>query len=96
MAGENNYLEELKLYYNSYVTFGDGARGRIKGICKLVSPGFPSLNDVLLVEELTVNLISISQLCDQDLDVNFIKSECIVSSKDQKVLMKGSRSKDNC
>lgn len=96
MTGEKNYLEEKKPYFNSYVTFGDGARGKIKDICKLVYPGFPSLDNVLLVEGLAANLISISQPCDQGLNVSFNKSECIVFNKDQEALMKGSRFKDNC
>lgn len=64
MTGENNYLEELKPYSDRYVTFGDGAKGKIKGICKLVCPSFPCLNDMILVEGLTTNLININQLCD--------------------------------
>lgn len=62
----------------------------------MVCPSFPYLNDVALVEGITANLISISQLCDQGLNVNFNKLDCIVTSKNQEVLMKGSRSKDNC
>lgn len=96
MTDDKSYPEELKSFSNSYVTFDDGARGRIKSICKLVSLGFLCLYDMLLVEGLIVNLINISQLYDQDLDVNFNKFECIVSNKDQKVLRKGTRSKDNC
>ena len=60
-----NYLIDLKAYATSYVTFGDGAKGRIKGIGKLARTGSPLLDDVLLVEGLTANMISISQLCDQ-------------------------------
>ena len=62
----------------------------------MVSFSLPCLNDVLLVEDLRVNLISISQLCDQGLNVIFSKSESIVSSKDQEALMKWLSSKDNC
>jgi hypothetical protein len=47
MMGEKNYLKEVKPYSNSYVTFGNGAKGRIKGISKLVSPGLPCLGDEL-------------------------------------------------
>jgi len=36
----------------------------------------PRLVNVLLVKGLTANLISISQLCDQGLEVNFTKLEC--------------------
>ena len=83
MTREKNYLEKLKSYSNSYVTFGDGARGNIKVIGKLVYPGPPRLYDMLLVEGLISNLINISQLCDQSLNVSFNISECIVSNKDQ-------------
>jgi hypothetical protein len=95
MTGETRHLKEVKSYSNSYVTFEDGAKGKIKGIGKLVSPDLPYLDNVLLVEGLTANLISISQLCDQGLDVSVNKSMCIVSNKDKEV-MRGSRYKDNC
>lgn len=75
MIEEKNYLKELKPYSNSYVTFGDEARGKIKGIGRLVYPSLPSLNDVLLIEGSTANLISISQLYYHGLNVNFNKSE---------------------
>jgi hypothetical protein len=67
MTGMKNFLSDLKAYSTSYVTFGDGAKGKIKGIGKLVRTGSPLLDDVLLVEGLTANLIIISQLCDQGL-----------------------------
>jgi hypothetical protein len=95
MTGEKAYLKEVKNYSNSYVTFGDGPKGKIKGIGNLSGPELPNLDNVLLVEGLTANLISISQLCDQGLKVSFNNSECIVSNKGQEI-MKGSRSKDNC
>ena len=44
---------------------------------------------------LTANLISISQLCDQGLLVNFSKSECLVKDKKDDILMKGIKYKDN-
>src|ERR1044072_1790975 len=65
MTGVKNFLEDLKAYSSSYVTFGDGAKGKINGIGILVRSGSPCLDDVLLVEGITVNLISISELCDQ-------------------------------
>lgn len=64
MTREKTFLEELKAYSNSYVTFGDGAKGRIKGICKMVSLSVPCLKNVLLVEGVTANLININKLCD--------------------------------
>lgn len=58
-------------------------------------PRLPSLNDVLFVKGLSANLISISQLYDQGLKVNFNKYECMVTNEKDEAIMKGSRSKDN-
>ena len=51
---------------------------------------------MLLVEGLTANLISISQLCDQGYRVRFSKEECQVISENKETVMRGVRSKDNC
>ena len=96
MTGMKSYLVDLKAYATSYVTFGDGAKGRIKGIGKLVRTGSPVLDEVLLVEGLTTNLISISQLCDQGFEMRFSKEECLMTDENQKMVMQGTRSKDNC
>src|ERR1044072_5238622 len=95
MTGMKNYLVDLKAYATSYMTFGDGAKGKIRGIGKLTRTGSPLLDDVLLVEGLTANLIRISQLCDQGLEVRFSKEECLVLGEDQETVKKGARSKDN-
>ncbi|MCI10177.1 gag-pol polyprotein, partial [Trifolium medium] len=95
MTGVEIYLVDLKSYATSFVTFGDGAKGDIKGFGKLNNNGLPNLDNVLLVKGLTANLISITQLCDQGMKVNFTKSECLVTSEKGELLMKGVRSKDN-
>lgn len=96
MTGVKKFLVNIKSYSTSYVTFGDGSKGEIKRIGKLDYPGLPSLDDVLFVKGLTANLISISQLCDQGLKVNFNKSECMVTNEKDEAIMKGDISKDNC
>src|ERR1051325_9030882 len=96
MTGNRNLLKDVKPHSVSSVTFGDGAKGEIKGIGNSNWSGVPSLNGVLLVKGLAANLISISQLCDMGLTVNFTKSECLVINDEQVVIMKGVRSKDNC
>ena len=73
MTGVKNLLVDIKSYSTSYVTFGDGAKGETKGVGKLEYSGVSKLDNVLLVKGLTANLISISQLCDQGLKVNFTK-----------------------
>lgn len=64
MIGERNYMKDIKLYFNSYVMFGDDVKIRIFEKGRLDYPDFPCLNDVLFVDNLTTNLISISKLCD--------------------------------
>ncbi|PNX93845.1 gag-protease polyprotein, partial [Trifolium pratense] len=96
MTGIGKFLVDLKSYSTSFVTFGDGAKGEIVGIGKLNSSSLPKLNNVLLVKGLTANLISINQLCDQGMNVNFTKSECLVTNDEGELLMRGVRTKDNC
>ena len=40
MTGVDNFLVNVRPYAKSYVTFGDGAKGKIVGIGNLVSEGF--------------------------------------------------------
>ncbi|WJX55219.1 hypothetical protein P8452_41015 [Trifolium repens] len=96
MTGEEKYLINVRSYKASFVTFGDGAKGEIIGIGDLISHGLPNLEIVLLVKGLTSNLISISQLCDQGMKVNFTKSECLVNNEEGQLMLRGTRSKDNC
>ncbi|KAI5444798.1 hypothetical protein KIW84_013178 [Lathyrus oleraceus] len=96
MTGNQDLLTDLHQHTISHVTFGDGAKGEIKGTGKLDCLGVPRLNKVLLVKGLTANLISISQLCDQGLNVNFTKTECQILDIKSEVIMRGIRTKDNC
>jgi len=81
MTGVKKYLVDIRSYSTNFVTFGDGAKGEIKGVGKLACTRLPRLDNVLLVKGLTANLISISQLCDQGLKVNFSKLECLVTDE---------------
>ncbi|GAU42103.1 hypothetical protein TSUD_134870 [Trifolium subterraneum] len=76
MTGDDRFLVDIKSYSTSYVTFGDGAKGEIIGVGKLINKSLPKLDNVLLVKGLTANLISISQLCDQGhLNLRSMKKE---------------------
>lgn len=96
MTSVKKFLVGIKPHSTSYVTFGDGSKGEIKGVGKLDYTRLPSLDNVLFVKGITTNLISISQICDQGLKVNFNKSECFITNENNEVVMKGARSKDNC
>ncbi|XP_050895373.1 uncharacterized protein LOC127101991 [Lathyrus oleraceus] len=95
VTGVKKYLVDIKSYSSSFVTFSDEAKGEIKGIGNIGCNCLPILDDVLLVKGLTTNLISISQLCDQGLKVNFTKSKCLVTNEKNDVLRRGVRYKYN-
>ena len=61
------------------VTFGDNAKGKIIGIGKVPISSFSCIENVLLVEGLKHNLLSIDQLCDKNFNVSFKSSICYVA-----------------
>ena len=46
------------------ITFGDNGKGKIKGLGKIAISNDMSIFNVLLVESLNFNLLSVAQLCD--------------------------------
>ena len=77
------------------VTFGDGSKSQIKGKGIFSLPGLPKITNVLYVEGLRVNLLSLSQICDQDFMVLFSKGNCLVMDESGKKLISGVRTLDN-
>ena len=78
------------------VTFGDGSKSQIKGKRIISLPGLLDIANVLYVEGLRVNMLSISQICDQDFMVLFSKGKFLVMDKSEKKLISGVRTLDNC
>lgn len=96
MTGDPLAFTEFSEGSNESVVFGDGARSNVLGKETLDVPGFPNLKDVMLVEGLKTNLISISQLCDEGMSVKFNKEKCMVIDQQQNKILEGRRSQDNC
>jgi hypothetical protein len=46
------------------ITFGDNGKGKIKGLGKIAISNDLRIFNVLLVESLNFNLLSVAQLCD--------------------------------
>jgi hypothetical protein len=46
------------------ITFGDNGKGKVKGLGKIAISNNLSISNVLLVESLNFNLLSVPQLCD--------------------------------
>ena len=49
--------------YDSII-FGDNGKGKVKGLGKIAISNDMSISNVLLVERLNFNLLSVAQLCD--------------------------------
>jgi hypothetical protein len=65
----------IPLSHKEYVTFGDDRKGEVLGTSVIKVNDCFTLNDVDLVKRLRYNLFSVSQLCDADLSVLFLKSD---------------------
>ena len=84
-------FQDLKLKAGGFITFGRNQKGKIVGISKIGKHHFPSTDNVLLVEGLKHNLLSISQLCDSGSNVSFSQGECIVKNSDGSILFTAKR-----
>ena len=66
------------------VTFGDNSKARAVGIGYVGFAGTTQVEQVLLVDGLKHNLLSISQLCDEENIVTFEHDKCIIRSPESK------------
>jgi len=53
MTGVKEFLDTVEFHNNSFVTFGDGAKGKIPGIGNIINNELPKLDNVLLVDNQT-------------------------------------------
>ncbi|KAL5548818.1 hypothetical protein UlMin_004049 [Ulmus minor] len=93
ITGDIKQFSNLEKKIGGNVTFGDNGKGSIIGKGTVGNSSFPSLiEDVLLVENLNYNLLSVSQLCDKGFKVVFETSKCfIIDSFFGKTIFNGSR-----
>jgi hypothetical protein len=64
------------------IAFGDNRKGKVKGLGKIAISNDHSISNVLLVESLNFNLLSVAQLCDLGFSCNFAIDDVIISSVD--------------
>ena len=96
MTGDRSLFKVFESKKSGNVTFGDGSKSQIKGKGIISLPGLPDIANILYVEGLRVNLLSINQICDQDFMVLFSKGNCPVINEYGKKLISGVRTLDNC
>jgi hypothetical protein len=72
MTGEKDMFRYLHLTQESQETmFGDSGKGEVVGIDNFPVSSNQSLSNVLLVDSLSYNLLSVSQLCGMGFDCLF-------------------------
>ena len=72
----------LTPYRGRVVTFRGNKKGRITSMGKIGIHPYPYVDNILFVEGLKHNRLSISQLCDSGYGVSFNKDECVVLCED--------------
>ena len=95
MTGDPSLFTKIEKFNGGPVIFGDSNGGKIKGKGIVSIPGFSPLNDVLFVEGLKENLLSVSQFCDDMQEIKFSKECCSIYSSTGKCIVKRSRSADD-
>ncbi|GMI75526.1 hypothetical protein HRI_001221900 [Hibiscus trionum] len=92
MTGDMSRFMDLKPKSGGVVTFGDNSKGHIKGIGSIGNHSTILIENVLYVDGLKHNLLSISQLCDKGFNVLFDKNGCkIVDIKSNNIMLIGHR-----
>ena len=92
MTGDPSRFSSLSTIKGGNVTFGDNSKGKIIGIGNIGGNSLPLIENVLLVDKLKHNLLSISQLCDKGYRVVFESSRCLIENViDGKLLFIGDR-----
>ena len=67
MAGDSrmfNSINENESNGIDNITFGDNGKCKVKGLGKIAISNDLSISNVLIVESLNFNLLSVAQLCD--------------------------------
>jgi len=80
MTGDASQLINLKLKPAGFVTYGDNNRGKILGVGDIGGDDKVIIKDVLLLDGLKHNLLSISQLCDRGYKITFEPNLCLISN----------------
>ena len=94
MTGNPNLLSSIKFKRGGTIMFGDNNKGQVIRIGIVSINSKPIIDNVLLVENLKYNLLSISQLCDKNYKIVFEKDSCMIyDSNMSSLLFKGFRKK---
>ena len=87
MTGDECLFQELDRNKSGNVSFGDNSKGVIREIGTNGNNSYTQIKNVLLVENLKYNLLSISQLCDKGFRVSFETHACrVINSNTNQII----------
>ena len=87
MTGDPSQFSKLTSIDEGYVTFEDNNKGKIIGKGTIGNKLNFSIDNVLLVDGLKHNLLSISQLCDKGYIIRFESNVCIIEKPNNNMTM---------
>jgi hypothetical protein len=98
MTGDSRIFNSIKSNDGDGVqsiTFSDNSKGKVKGLGKIAISNDLSISNVLLVESLNFNLLSVAQLYDLGFKCIFgVDDVEIISVDDSNLIFKGFRYKN--
>ena len=95
MIGDKSIFASLSTKDGNYVIFWDNSKGKIISIDNVGKDPSPIIKNILLIDGLKHNLLSISKLYNRGNRVIFDKITCTIESiKDNKILFIGQRVKN--
>ena len=84
--GNQHLFASLSRKQDGTVPFGDNGIGKIVGIGNISKPPSTDLKNILLIDSLKANLISVSQLCNRDFDVTCKYSKFLIVNNDGELI----------
>ncbi len=84
MSREEQFFNNVTKQDLGSVTFGNNSKARVVGIGSVDFAGTTQVEQVLLIDGLKHNLLSISQLCDEENIIIFEHDKCIIKSLETK------------
>ncbi|WVZ77236.1 hypothetical protein U9M48_025125 [Paspalum notatum var. saurae] len=79
MTGHRKWFSSLNpISTKEYITFGDNGQGKVMGVGSVSLSAKLSLREVAFVQNLRFNLVSVSQLLDEEFEIRFKKGACCV------------------
>ena len=92
MTSNESLFQELHRNKSGNVSFGDNSKGVIRRIGTIGNNSHTQIKNVLFVENLKYNLLSISQLCDKGYRVCFEANAChVINSITNQIIYIGKR-----